>query len=239
MLPDHYESQQRAQEKGFDGKDLEERHRCTVMTNSQSISGNFIIPINSNQFHVASQTHAGQKYVIDTQAAICDCPDFPRIRFCKHLAAVQSKYPTHTPSEASQCNQIPNAFQFPPQVSSSLLSGGATQISGEATKVSEAGTQSDTLPNRERLLQNCTSWRDTAHNMHATRKSPKRRQQPSPDLPNSTTQHIGPIGKRKLLFTDPYSGGEQLGKQAKEDALSAPTNACFCSLATSEGQDLQ
>ena len=133
MLPDHYESWQCAQEKGFDGTDLEERHCCTVMTNSQSISGNSIIPIDSDQFHVTSQTHVGWKYVVDTQAAICDCPNFPRIQFCKHLAAVQSKYPTYTPSEASQCNQIPNAFQFPPQASSSLLSGGATQISGEAT----------------------------------------------------------------------------------------------------------
>jgi len=104
MLPDHYESRQRAQEKGFDGKDLEERHRCTVMTNSWSISGNSIIPIDSDRFHVASQTHTGWKYVVDTWAAICDCPDFLRIWFCKHLAAVQSKYPTHTPSKASQCN---------------------------------------------------------------------------------------------------------------------------------------
>ncbi len=78
-----------------------------------------------------------------------------------------------------------------------------------------------------------------ACNMHATRKSPKWCQWPSPDLPNLTTQHIGPIGKCKLLFTDPYSGGEQSGKQAKADALSAPTNTHFRSLATSEGQDLQ
>ncbi len=74
-----------------------------------------------------------------------------------------------------------------------------------------------------------------AHNMHATQKSPKRHQQPSSDLPNLTTQHIGPIGKCKLLFTDPYSGGEQLGKRAKADALSAPINTHFHSLATSEG----
>ncbi len=224
MLPDHYESWQHAQEKGFDGKDLEERHCCTVMTNSHSISGNSIIPIDSDRFHVASQTNAGWKYVVDTWAAICDCPDFPRIRFCKHLAAVQSKYPTHTPSGASQCTQIPNVFQFSPQASSSLLSGGATQISGEATKVSEVGTQSGALPNRECLMWNCNPWRETARNMHATWKSPKRCQRPSPDLPNSTTQHIGPIGKCKLLFTDPYSGGEQSGKWAKADALSAPAN---------------
>ncbi len=68
--------------------------------------------------------------------------------------------------------------------------------------------------------------------MHATQKLPKQHQQPSPDLPNLTTQHIGPIGKCKLLFTDPYSRGEQLDKWAKADALSAPANACFCSLAT-------
>ncbi len=88
-------------------------------------------------------------------------------------------------------------------------------------------------------MQNCNPWKETARNMHATWKSPKRHQWPSPDLPNSITQHIGPIGKCKLLFTDPYSGGEQSGKQAKADALSAPANAHFHSLATLEGQDLQ
>ncbi len=75
--------------------------------------------------------------------------------------------------------------------------------------------------------------------MYTTQKSPKWHQQPSPDLPNSTTQYIRPVGKHKLLFTDPYSEGEQSGKWAKADALSAPTNPHFHSLATSKGQDLQ
>ncbi len=75
--------------------------------------------------------------------------------------------------------------------------------------------------------------------MHVTQKSPKQHQQPSSNLPNLTTQHIGPIGKCKLLFTDPYSEGEQSDKWAKADALSAPTNICFHSLTTLEGQDLQ
>jgi hypothetical protein len=72
-----------------------------------------------------------------------------------------------------------------------------------------------------------------------SRPGRNRHQRTAPDLPNSTTQHIGQIGKRKLIFTDPYSGGEQSGKRAKADALSAPANARFRSLATSEGQDLQ
>ena len=136
------------------------------------------------------------------------------------------------PSQESQSNQVlsQNVFQHLSQgASTSFLSGEVAQVSeeGEATDVLEPGTQSGALPNRECLMWTCNLWKETALNMHATRQSPKQHQLLAPDLPNSTTQHIGPIGKRKLIFTDPYSGGEQSGKQAKADA-------CFCSLATSE-----
>ena len=230
MLPELYEAQHHSQQVGFEGEDLKERHRRIVLTNSQAISGNSVIPVDSDWFHVASQTHMGQNYLVDTWAAICDCPDFPRIWLCKHLAAVQSK--SLPPSQESQSNQVlsQNVFQHLSQgASTSFLSGEVAQVSeeGEATDVLEPGTQSGALPNRECLMQTCNLWKKTAQNMHTTCQSPKWHQLLAPDLPNSMTQHIGPIGKCKLIFTDPYSGGEQSGKQAKADAH-------FCSLATSE-----
>ena len=241
MLPDLYEARHRSQETGFKGEDLAKRHCRLALTNSQAISGNSVIPLDSNRFHVASQTHPGRKYVVDTRVAICDCPDFPRIRFCKHLAAVQNK--SLPPPQESEPNQIQskNAFLDIPKGASTSLSGEETPRETQvwaATNVSEPGTQSGALPNRERLMRTCNLWKEMARNMHATRKSPKRRQPLAPDLPNSTTQHIGPIGKRKLIFTDPYSGGEQSGKRAKADALSASANARFRSLATSAGQNI-
>ena len=78
---------------------------------------------------------------------------------------------------------------------------------------------------------------ETSKNMHV-RILPKRRQLPVASvLPSSTTQHIGPSGKRKLaIYTDPYGGGEQSGKRAKADAVSVAANAHAHSLAPSQGQ---
>jgi len=50
-------------------------------------------------------------------------------------------------------------------------------------------------------------------------------------LHNSTTEHIGHTGKHKIIFNDPYCGGEQSGKRAKSDATSTATNACAHTLA--------
>jgi hypothetical protein len=45
------------------------------------------------QFHVVSQSNPGTYYVIDLHQETCDCMDFPRARFCKHLAAIQVHFP--------------------------------------------------------------------------------------------------------------------------------------------------
>jgi hypothetical protein len=238
MEPELYKARHNSQQIGFQGEDLAGRHRRSILTNSQHISGNSITPLDSNRFHVASQTQPGRKYVVDTQEAICDCPDFPRIRFCKHLAAVQSKSLPSAQEMQGVSIQPQNATQIPStRAPDSFSSGEASQLSvaGEGTKFRAPGTQLQALPNRERLIPNCNLWKETARNMHATRKSPKQHQ---PPVPSSTTQRIGPIGKRKFLFTDPYSGGEKPGKHAKADALSASANAHFRSLATSEGQNV-
>lgn len=238
MMPEYYEHRHRRQEIGFESRDLAEKHRKAVVASAQTISGNFITPLSDVKFHVVSQSCPGRKYVVDIRAAICDCPDFPRIRLCKHLAAVQTRNPHISQPQSSQSIPTQISFQVPPQTAAlGSLSGEGLPV--HQASISESGTRSDPLPKRERLFPNANPWLETSQNMHA-RISPKRRQRPAPALPSSTAQHIGPSGKRKSAqYPDPYSGREQSGKRAKPDAVSAAANARARSLAPSQGQRTQ
>jgi hypothetical protein len=239
MLPDYYEARHREQEAGFAGDDLEEKHKNAILASAQAIPANWITPLGDAKFHVVSQSRPGWKYLVDIRVAICDCPDFPRIRLCKHLTAVQTQYLPIPPSQNSQSQGsiLPHISpQILPQVApSGSLSGEGLHL--HVASISGTGTRSDALPNRDRLVPNANLWKETSKNMHV-RVSPKRRQKPSASVvPSSTAQHIGPSRKRKLaLYTDPYGGGEQSGKRAKPDALSVAANARARSLASSQGQ---
>ncbi len=239
MLPEKYHHQHQRQDKGFEGDDLAKRHESGVLARALTVSANSITALGDAKFQVASQSILGRNYVVDTRAAICNCLDFPRIRLCKHLAAVQSQHPHILKSQNPQTNEfIPaqNLSQAPSQVASSSLLV-VEELPHHHPSISESGTRSEALPKRDRLSPNRNLWLETSSNMHV-RISPKRRQRSAASiLPSSTAQHIGATGKRKLnVYTDPYSGGEQLGKRAKPDAVSVVTNVRARSLAPSQGQ---
>lgn len=235
LLPEKYEHDHQKQGYGFSGDNLAQKHRKAILARAQSISGNSIIPLSNTKFHVVSQSNSDRKYFVDTQMAICNCPDFPRIRLCKHLVAVQTQSHPQTLELQSQTQEqiIPqmSSERSSPVASSSLLSEQSLLIPNSAS-----GSRSEALPKWDRLSPNKNLWLETSRNMHV-RISPKRRRrdQAVPNTPSSTAQHIGPRGKRKLAtYTDPYCGGEQSGKRAKPDAVSAAANSCARSLALSQ-----
>ena len=68
-----------------------------ILTSTKDISSNLILQFDQVQFPVASQSHPGKYYVIDIQQLACDCTDFPRIWFCKHIAAIYVHFPHLSP----------------------------------------------------------------------------------------------------------------------------------------------
>lgn len=63
------------------------------MTGARDASRDSIQQFDSAHFHVASISQPGTYYEIDLNRSICNCPDFPRSRFCKHLAAIHVHFP--------------------------------------------------------------------------------------------------------------------------------------------------
>ena len=117
MAP-HYEGRHARQNVGLEGPDLAGQRRRELLANARDISIDGILPFNLTQFHVASQSRPGSYYAIDLDRAYCDCMDFPKAQFCKHIAAVYVHFPhlapndigyTIIPSEATQDTVKPHA----------------------------------------------------------------------------------------------------------------------------------
>ena len=76
------------------------------------------------------------------------------------------------------------------------------------------------LPDKEQIAPNQLSWPPTAARMGVKRGEKKRRGKVDSAR---TAEHIG-VPKRKRTTDDPYGAGEQSGKRAKPDAVSAAAN---------------
>ena len=259
MVP-HYQNRHERQAVGLEGPDLAGNRRRQLFAGARGTPRDSIQQFDSTQFHVASESCPGSYYEIDLNRSTCNCRDFPRIRFCKHLAAIYVYYFPHLCTEpsppkdpglrhASNASQrVPN-----PDVRRSLSSRENLQrllqeikslsqelndkIQDDVTDAAVmeavrsvkysltaalASTQgSRALPNREVSPPNQNSWTATAERM-VWKRAPKRRR---PDEYGITERSIGASkGKRNVLHTDAYAGGERSGKRAKPDALSAEAN---------------
>ena len=171
MLPEYYEFRHWAQQIGFEGPDLAEKHRRMVSASAKTISVDSITCVNDTQFRVASQSNLDRCYLVDIQQLICNCPDFPRVQLCKHLCAVKIWYP-HIPP----LDDFHQDLQRLSPISSQIAATPA-YLSGELphhTSNSDS-TSSRALPNRDRLSPNQNQWAATAKRI-GVRSPPKRRQ---------------------------------------------------------------
>src|SRR6267142_2692711 len=89
----YYLNRHKRQIVGFEGLDLAGGQRQEIIASARTISWDSVLQFNHTQFHVASQSRPGALYSIDLNLTTCDCQDFPRIRFCKHIAAIHLHFP--------------------------------------------------------------------------------------------------------------------------------------------------
>jgi hypothetical protein len=48
--------------------------------------------LGGDRFHVDSATDSMRRYLVDLSDKTCDCPDWPRVRLCKHVSAVEHHF---------------------------------------------------------------------------------------------------------------------------------------------------
>ncbi len=94
-----YENKHNRQSVGLDGKDLAAERRQELLERTAEISSESIQNLDDTQFHVASKSRPGLYHAVDLHQSTCQCEDFPRIRFCRHIAAVLLHFPELSPQE--------------------------------------------------------------------------------------------------------------------------------------------
>lgn len=93
MVP-YYQDRHERQAVGLEGPDLAGQRERQLMSGARGTPRDSIQQFDSAHFHVASQSRPGTYYEIDLDQSACNCPDFPRSRFCKHLAAIYVHFPS-------------------------------------------------------------------------------------------------------------------------------------------------
>ena len=233
---------------GMEGPDLAEARRHQILATARNIPPESIHQVTGTNFLVASQSHPGHHYPIDITESICDCADFPRIRYCKHIAAIHVHFPqictkrsspSKTP-ESVRTRDPPQRTPRPEEESADILEDINT-LYQQFNAVSDhtdlqalksvryslrtaiaSANGSRALPEMDDFPANQNTWVPTTKSMGAT-KAPKRKLSP---VAVNAEQHIGAVqGKRAGKHSDdPYAGGERSGKRAKPDAVSAAAN---------------
>jgi hypothetical protein len=95
----YYENRHSRQFVGLNGKDLAAERRQELLECAAEIPSESIQKIDDTQFHVASKSRPGLYHAVDLHRSTCECEDFPRIRFCRHIAAVLCHFPELSPQE--------------------------------------------------------------------------------------------------------------------------------------------
>ena len=181
------------QELGFDGPDLTNKWHQEILVRILEIKAKSIHNLGNDQFSIQSATHSSCLYSVELGAQSCDCLDWPRVQFCKHVAAVAH----HFGNSDQQIAAISQTVKSIQEVSLGAQSNGnsATSIVENVIAVSKAflddgvllspttvrslqlveshltavvwNSQSSTnpLPNKDVILPNQGTWAETAEQM--------------------------------------------------------------------------
>ena len=100
-IEDHY----KRQEMGMDSADLGEQCKAEIRARAPKILLKLIEQVQEEHFLVRSSNQE-KNYSINTILNSYDCLDFPRVRLCKHLAAVQHHFGIPDPEPSASLAQL-------------------------------------------------------------------------------------------------------------------------------------
>ena len=92
MVP-YYQNQHECQIIGLEDPDLAGQWQQQLLSSARDTLPDSIQQFDDITFHVASESWPGSYYEIDLGRRTCNCPDFPRAQYCKHLAGISMHFP--------------------------------------------------------------------------------------------------------------------------------------------------
>jgi len=254
FVPD-FEIRHERQTVGLEGRDLKGKCRKQILASARNIPLDSIHQLSDTEFIIASQSYPGHRYLIDHSQSTCDCNDFPRIRFCKHIAAINVHFPELLPepeeSNSPMILERMNAQILPQSAPGSdtdkehaillkeinVLCQQLTTVSNDRTPdlddlklVKYSLSTAIALANRSRALPEKDDFNPNKKTWAETAECMGARKAPKrkPGLAsgNTTEKCIGAVKGKCCKYSDPYATGERSGKHAKPDAVSAAANEC-------------
>ena len=266
LLPD-YEICCDWQKHEIDGADLATKRHQQILVQALEMSADAIWLLGNECFYVRSavdlakmylvnlskdcSSDMSKSYLIDNRKGSCNCPDWPRVQLCKHIAAITHYFAGMLDTRAAQepvpeRSNAPHAMSLASDVSAvpilenlisvsrELLSDGPLSLPGtvwslwlvESHLMAIAQSSQDSqspLPDREILLPIQHTWTETAKQMGTKHQ---KRSHPT-DAPVPATKQIGNLNRKQpcVRNTDSYSGSLWSGKDAAPDAQTAAQNA--------------
>ena len=224
MLPD-YESKHYRRQRGFDGPDLAKKRREEILARAPEVDAESIRKLGGDRYYVQSVTHSSRMYLVDLGKLSCDCPDWPRVQLCKHVAAVAHFFGNGHRQIVAALDDAPDTAQPIREgsvgqsngsaavilenviaVSKAMLSDGAPSSPGTVrslqmveshlTAVVHSSRSSESpLPDQEEIPPNQGTWAETAKRMGVKRQ--RRRPRPAATSPPPpATELIGALNRK-------------------------------------------
>ena len=84
----YYENCHHCQELGFHGPNLAQKRLKEIHVRTPEVKADSVHTQGDDHFYVCSEKEPSRTYQVNLGKQSCDCPDWPRVRLCKHIAAV-------------------------------------------------------------------------------------------------------------------------------------------------------
>ncbi len=89
----YYQTWQEHQMIRIEGPDLAGQQQWQLLSSTRDTCKDLIQQFDDLIFYIASVSQPGSYYEINLSQGACNCPDFLRIQYCKHLAAISVHFP--------------------------------------------------------------------------------------------------------------------------------------------------
>ena len=84
----YYKNRHKHQIVSLNGKDLVMECQEEILECSADIPSDSIQRLDHTQYRIASKSCPGLYHTVELHRSTCECEDFPRIQFCRHIAAI-------------------------------------------------------------------------------------------------------------------------------------------------------
>jgi hypothetical protein len=142
----HYDSQ----ELGFKGSNLAEKWHGQLHVWAPEMDAKSIHSLGKDRFHMQLATESSHMYLVDLSNPSCDCPNWPKVRLCKHVTTVDHFFEHDLQIAMSPKTPPPNG-EVPPDVHSNGNATMATILENMITM--SRGALNDGVPSSTEAVQ--------------------------------------------------------------------------------------